>query len=102
MKSGSSMAITRPSARRVNRDRKSTRLNSSHVSISYAVFCLKKKKHVERKMMCEAFRRLTEFGAMESYRYIGFGSPYFADSQMSHKHRNVQDMVCIAVDAEHR
>src|SRR5699024_11507271 len=26
------------------KDRKSTRLNSSHVSISYAVFCLKKKK----------------------------------------------------------
>src|SRR5204863_9073209 len=30
--------------RRRNRDRKSTRLNSSHVEISYAVFCLKKKK----------------------------------------------------------
>src|SRR3989442_6794037 len=28
----------------VERDRKSTRLNSSHVRISYAVFCLKKKK----------------------------------------------------------
>src|SRR5436309_4616501 len=28
------------------RDRKSTRLNSSHVKISYAVFCLKKKKTV--------------------------------------------------------
>src|SRR5438309_6114337 len=28
----------------LNRDRKSTRLNSSHSSISYAVFCLKKKK----------------------------------------------------------
>src|SRR5256885_11840063 len=27
------------------RDRKSTRLNSSHLVISYAVFCLKKKKH---------------------------------------------------------
>src|SRR5699024_12832949 len=27
-------------------DRKSTRLNSSHVSISYAVFCLKKKKKI--------------------------------------------------------
>src|SRR3712207_8197527 len=26
-------------------DRKSTRLNSSHANISYAVFCLKKKKH---------------------------------------------------------
>src|SRR5699024_12529761 len=29
-------------------DRKSTRLNSSHVSISYAVFCLKKKKKNQR------------------------------------------------------
>src|SRR5699024_11780247 len=28
-----------------DQDRKSTRLNSSHVSISYAVFCLKKKKN---------------------------------------------------------
>src|SRR5207249_9656707 len=30
---------------RSSQDRKSTRLNSSHVSISYAVFCLKKKKN---------------------------------------------------------
>src|SRR3712207_8930793 len=29
------------------KDRKSTRLNSSHANISYAVFCLKKKKYVE-------------------------------------------------------
>src|SRR3712207_8533709 len=29
------------------RDRKSTRLNSSHANISYAVFCLKKKKHTQ-------------------------------------------------------
>src|SRR5271165_7272193 len=31
------------------RDRKSTRLNSSHVKISYAVFCLKKKKKTKQK-----------------------------------------------------
>src|SRR5438445_8222115 len=31
--------------RPTTRDRKSTRLNSSHANISYAVFCLKKKKH---------------------------------------------------------
>src|SRR3712207_8018713 len=31
-------------ARELERDRKSTRLNSSHANISYAVFCLKKKK----------------------------------------------------------
>src|SRR5690554_7787296 len=30
------------------RDRKSTRLNSSHVRISYAVFCLKKKKNIHQ------------------------------------------------------
>src|SRR5438067_8324511 len=32
----------------LQQDRKSTRLNSSHVSISYAVFCLKKKKTNEQ------------------------------------------------------
>src|SRR5690349_23662270 len=35
-------------------DRKSTRLNSSHVEISYAVFCLKKKKKdIKTHMLCE-------------------------------------------------
>src|SRR3989442_9800502 len=33
-------------------DRKSTRLNSSHVRISYAVFCLKKKKTKEAQKEC--------------------------------------------------
>src|SRR5215510_15732020 len=32
------------------RDRKSTRLNSSHVAISYAVFCLKKKKKKKKNL----------------------------------------------------
>src|SRR6266511_5583424 len=37
--------IVQPGLRRSSmKDRKSTRLNSSHVKISYAVFCLKKKK----------------------------------------------------------
>src|SRR3712207_8896114 len=34
-----------PPAQRGDLDRKSTRLNSSHANISYAVFCLKKKNH---------------------------------------------------------
>src|SRR5438045_9793807 len=34
---------------RLARDRKSTRLNSSHLGISYAVFCLKKKKKKKNK-----------------------------------------------------
>src|SRR5690625_5892845 len=36
--------------RSISRDRKSTRLNSSHVAISYAVFCLKKKKNNTNKI----------------------------------------------------
>src|SRR5260221_14248400 len=36
--------LRRSSGRRKRKDRKSTRLNSSHTVISYAVFCLKKKK----------------------------------------------------------
>src|SRR5438874_9154479 len=39
-------------------DRKSTRLNSSHVEISYAVFCLKKKK--EREWQSNLFIQLTQ------------------------------------------
>src|SRR5699024_12101620 len=35
-----------PELRAIREDRKSTRLNSSHVSISYAVFCLKKKTNI--------------------------------------------------------
>src|SRR3712207_8081935 len=35
-----------PRLREAIRDRKSTRLNSSHANISYAVFCLKKKKQL--------------------------------------------------------
>src|SRR5437870_11111592 len=36
---------------REQRDRKSTRLNSSHVAISYAVFCLKKKRNKNTERM---------------------------------------------------
>src|SRR5258707_10661681 len=39
-----------PAAGGASADRKSTRLNSSHANISYAVFCLKKKKNIIRKM----------------------------------------------------
>src|SRR5436190_20398553 len=41
---GQATRITGPKPRSRRRDRKSTRLNSSHTVISYAVFCLKKKK----------------------------------------------------------
>src|SRR5688500_19379274 len=41
------------------RDRKSTRLNSSHIVISYAVFCLKKKKKKKRYIECRRTNKRT-------------------------------------------
>src|SRR4051812_50006255 len=56
----------KPDQRR-QKDRKSTRLNSSHMSISYAVFCLKKKKNTKRtqqhttKHQCDTCTRRIQF-----------------------------------------
>src|SRR6266568_8506455 len=45
---------------RDGRDRKSTRLNSSHSSISYAVFCLKKKKKKKNKNLKKKKKKKTK------------------------------------------
>src|SRR2546426_5221294 len=42
------------------RDRKSTRLNSSHLVISYAVFCLKKKKKDSANLLASSPARVVE------------------------------------------
>src|SRR3989442_4549639 len=52
---------------RTSRDRKSTRLNSSHVRISYAVFCLKKK---DGKIAMNFFDEVGEFVGREDGRKI--------------------------------
>src|SRR6266403_4757762 len=50
------------SARATGSDRKSTRLNSSHVEISYAVFCLKKKKKEQRYLCVQEKTQTTKNG----------------------------------------
>src|SRR5215510_14448433 len=72
----------------VSKDRKSTRLNSSHVAISYAVFCLKKKtdrprarqrdegrsrRHTSRRRD----RRAAVPGIVRLFRSIGGAAAYF-------------------------
>src|SRR5690349_23505949 len=54
---GCSRSRWRPCRRR---DRKSTRLNSSHVEISYAVFCLKKKKTTKDDMLFSMTQKRAE------------------------------------------
>src|SRR5438034_6644079 len=54
--SGTCTRITkRPAGKR---DRKSTRLNSSHTVISYAVFCLKKKKNILHSLLSYNIHRV--------------------------------------------
>src|SRR6266496_4772291 len=53
----------------VARDRKSTRLNSSHVAISYAVFCLKKKKKRNRKK--QSLRKYQRTNAQNTHQPNG-------------------------------
>src|SRR5260221_751494 len=54
-RSGRSPAKIWKSCKKRSRDRKSTRLNSSHTVISYAVFCLKKKKIDQRHQIPQKF-----------------------------------------------
>src|SRR3989442_4623645 len=55
---GSDLTGWSPKRRPCQLDRKSTRLNSSHVRISYAVFCLKKKKDMYSSVLT-IYRRAT-------------------------------------------
>src|SRR5690349_23812797 len=50
---GTVVGSLRPPSCAAGRDRKSTRLNSSHVEISYAVFCLKKKKKMQKDIFIQ-------------------------------------------------
>src|SRR2546429_6881233 len=55
--SRSTARATRVHGNKFVRDRKSTRLNSSHGYISYAVFCLKKKKTIETYIITTTINR---------------------------------------------
>src|SRR5438034_2468727 len=50
---------SQPLVSRTHRDRKSTRLNSSHTVISYAVFCLKKKKKKIKTTTAKIYENVT-------------------------------------------
>src|SRR5436853_2878120 len=50
LSAGSRLLSAGPHVCSAAEDRKSTRLNSSHLGISYAVFCLKKKKQIKTKV----------------------------------------------------
>src|SRR3712207_8921282 len=64
-----------PAGRRGHRDRKSTRLNSSHANISYAVFCLKKKNTPPPSILSDSLSRFPH-----SLSFFLFPSPPLTSS----------------------
>jgi len=77
----------------------SAAMSNSGRKINYAV---RPAKNVERKMMRDLFIRLRSFGRLEDYRYIGFGSKYFADFILFHKILNISEMISIESDIHNR
>lgn len=56
---------------------------------------LRAAKGVERKMLCDAFSRLSVIDNIKQYRYIGFGSTYFTDFSLFHKNLGINDLISI-------
>lgn len=65
-------------------------------------YTLRPRKCVERKMFCEAFLRLSKFQAVQDYRYIGLGSPYFSDFALFHRILNFAGMDSIEREVEYQ
>ena len=73
-------------------------MTASYRAIDYS---LRPAKFVERKMFCELFSRLQPFGSLDSYRYVGFGSIWFADCVLFHRSLGIKEIVSIEQVIEH-
>jgi hypothetical protein len=67
-------------------------------------YALRPAKNVERKMMCEAFARLSAVAPLSEFRYVGFGAIAFVDFALVHQRLGVRQMLSIerAEDAKGR
>jgi hypothetical protein len=65
-------------------------------------YILRPAKHVERGMILEALQRVRVFAPLRQYRYIGFGSTYFADFVLVHRALGIKKMISIEQDEAKR
>lgn len=63
-------------------------------------YYLRPAKTIERKMLCEALRRLLVSHDLAEYRYVGFGSTFFSDFMLIHKSLGMNDMISIEREEE--
>ena len=73
-------------------------MTASYRLIDYS---LRSAKYAERKMLCEFLGRLRVFGSLESYRYVGFGSIWFADCVLFHRMLGIEKLVSIERERDH-
>lgn len=64
----------------------------SYKTIDYRV---RPAKSIERKMLAEAFRRLSHFHEVQRYTYVGMGSLYFSDFSLFHRSLGFERMISI-------
>ncbi len=67
-------------------------MSGSYKTINYN---LRPAKSVERKMLCEALRKLVFFSDLTKYKYVGFGSTFFTDFLLIHKSLGIKHLISI-------
>lgn len=67
-------------------------MSGSYKKINYN---LRPAKSVERKMLCEALRKLIFFSDLTKYKYVGFGATFFTDFLLIHKSLGINDLISI-------
>ena len=58
-------------------------------------YALRPAKHTERRMLCDILRKLSAFGSLTDYIYVGFGAITFTDFTLFHKALGIIDMISI-------
>jgi len=58
-------------------------------------YSIRPAKYAERRMLCDIFRKLAAFEPVEHYRYVGFGSVWFADFMLFHRALGIRHMLSI-------
>ena len=73
------------------------------MTASYRVidYSLRSAKFAERKMLAEALARLRVFGSLRTYRYVGFGSIWYADCVLFHRALGIEEIVSIERERDH-
>lgn len=70
-------------------------MSSAAPSYERVNYLLRLRKQIERKLIIECLQRLVPCERMSGYRYFGFGSIYYADYVMFHKHLHIGRMTSV-------